>query len=108
MNAVERSSLHVEVRATEQGAMIRLAGDLDVSTAPELWARIDELDRPGEMTELDLADLEFVDSSGISCLFRLHQRVADAGGMVVARRPTAQIRRLLEMTQLNRLIAVLD
>jgi anti-anti-sigma factor len=108
VSTVARSSLHIEVRTAEQGPVIRLVGDLDVSTAPELWACIEELEDPRAVTELDLGDLDFVDSSGISCLFRLHQRVADAGGMVVARRPTPQIRRMLEMTQLTRLIAVLD
>ncbi len=103
-----RSSLHVDVGSTDEGALIRLRGDLDTSTAPELWARIVELDPDASLTVLDLAELDFVDSTGIGCLFRLHQHVADGGGMVVARHPSPQIRRLMEMTQLNRLIAILD
>jgi anti-anti-sigma factor len=102
------SSLHVDLGADDDGALVRLRGDLDASTSPELWARIDELDPAVPVTVLDLAELTFVDSTGIGCLFRLHQRVADGGGMVVARNPSPQLRRLMEMTQLNRLIAILD
>lgn len=102
------SSLHVDLGSTDEGALVRLSGDLDLSTAPELWARIDELDQAAPVTVLDLAELSFVDSAGIGCLFRLHQRVVDCGGMVVARDPSPQLRRLMEMTQLNRLIAILD
>jgi anti-anti-sigma factor len=108
VSTLDASSLHVDVRATEEGVVIELRGDLDISTAGDLWRRIDELGGTAEVTVLDLSGLDFVDSSGISCLFRLHQRVADAGGMVVARGPSARIRRLFDMTQLNRLIAVLD
>ena len=108
MSTLDRSSLHVEVRTTDDGPLIALRGDLDLSTSADLWARIDELPGGTPSTVLDLSGLEFVDSSGISCLFRLHQRVADQGGMVIARAPSPQIRRLLEMTQLNRLIAVVD
>ena len=45
---------------------------------------------------------------GFGLLFRLQQRVADHGGMVVARGPSPKVRRLMEMTQLNRVIAILD
>ena len=108
MSTLDASSLHVEVRATDEGPLIEVRGDLDMSTAGDLWACIEELEPFGDTTQLDLSRLGFVDSTGISCLFRLHQRVADHGGMLVARGPSPQIRRLLEMTQLNRLIAVLD
>jgi anti-anti-sigma factor len=93
------STLHVELDPGDDGPVLRLRGDLDASTVPDLWRRIDDL---------DVADLDFVDSSGIGLLFRLQQRVADHGGMVVARGPSPKVRRLLEMTQLNRVIAILD
>jgi len=102
------STLHVELGPSDEGTVLRLRGELDASTVPDLWRRIDELDATASTTVLDLADLEFVDSSGIGLLFRLQQRVADGGGMVVARGPSPQVRRLMEMTQLSRVIAVLD
>jgi anti-anti-sigma factor len=102
------STLHVELDPGDDGPVLRLRGDLDASTVPDLWRRIDDLDAATSTTVLDLADLDFVDSSGIGLLFRLQQRVADHGGMVVARGPSPKVRRLLEMTQLNRVIAILD
>lgn len=108
MTTLDASTLHVEVRRTDEEVEITLRGELDISTAPELWARLDELGAPGLRVALELADLDFVDSTGISCLFRLHQRASDRGGVVVARHASPQLRRLLEITQLNRLIAVVD
>ena len=108
MSTLEGSSLRIDLRTTEDGPLFELQGELDVSTAAELWAQIDALEPTGSVTVLDMAGLEFIDSTGISCLYRLHQRVVDGGGMVVARHPSPQIRRLLEMTQLTRLIAVVD
>ena len=73
MSTLDASSLHVEVRTTDEGPLIEVRGDLDMSTHGELWARIEELEPFGEVTNLDLSRLGFVDSTGISCLFRLHQ-----------------------------------
>jgi anti-anti-sigma factor len=102
------SELAIDVHLSDDGAFVCLAGELDIVTAPELRARIDDVDWPTTVTTLDLADLSFVDSTGIGCLLKLHQRVADVGGMVVAHQPSPQLRRMMEVTQLNRLIAVVD
>jgi anti-sigma B factor antagonist len=96
------------VREASEGAFVRLEGQLDIETAPLLRARIDDVDWPETVTYLDLGALSFVDSTGIGCLFKLHQRISDIGGIVVARQPSDQLRRLMEVTQLNRLIAVVD
>lgn len=102
------SELEIDVRADDDGTLVRLAGELDINTAPLLRAQIDQVDWPTTVTFLDLADLSFVDSTGIGCLFKLHQRVTDLGGMVVAQQPSPQLRRMMEVTQLNRFIAVVD
>jgi anti-anti-sigma factor len=69
---------------------------------------LDRLDVAVPRIVLDVGELSFVDSTGIGWLFKLERRAADAGGMVVVRHPQPQIHRVMEMTQLNRLIAILD
>jgi anti-anti-sigma factor len=57
---------------------------------------------------IDLSRVTFIDSSGLGCLFRLQQRVADAGGIVTARGACPSVRRAIQMVQLNRSMALLD
>jgi anti-anti-sigma factor len=101
-------SLAVEVLPGETETVISLAGELDVSTASELRDTLERIDVQTGSLILDMRGLSFVDSTGIGCLFKLERRAADAGCIVVARSPQPQIHRVMEMTQLNRLIAILD
>jgi stage II sporulation protein AA (anti-sigma F factor antagonist) len=101
-------TLSVEIRSGSPETVIALVGELEVSTAAQLRELLDRSPITSSNVVLDLAGLDFIDSTGIGCLFKLHRRVADLGGIVVARHPQPQIHRVMEMTQLNRLIAILD
>ena len=101
-------TLTVSVRPAPDEIVIVLTGELEVSTAAQLREVLDRVSLRAPTVVLDLAGLDFVDSTGIGCLFKLQRRAADEGGIVVARHPQAQIHRVMEMTQLNRLIAILD
>jgi anti-sigma B factor antagonist len=62
---------------------LRIAGTLDVSTAPELGAIIDKLvEERRTRVVVDLAGLELIDSSGIAALVALYKRVRADGGQV--------------------------
>jgi anti-anti-sigma factor len=47
-----------------------LRGELDVAGVQDLQSRIDEVIVPGQPIILDLAQLNFMDSSGNLCLFK--------------------------------------
>lgn len=100
-------SLAIEVLPSDGQTVISLAGELDVSTSGELREALERIDVRVPSIILDLSELSFVDSTGIGCLFKLERRAADHGCLVVARNPQPQIHRVMEMTQLNRLIAII-
>ena len=84
----------------ERRAVLRLRGELDVSSSPALE---DELSRLGgaSMIVLDLSDLEFIDSTGLGVLVKSHQRVRDEGGRLAIVEGSGQVKRLLELTGLD-------
>jgi anti-sigma B factor antagonist len=92
----------------EHGQVVQLVGDLDVDAAPLLRRWLDAFEATGRVVELDMSGLTFLDSTGLGCLYKLHHKVTDAGGIVVAPRPPAPIRRILEISGLNRVIALTD
>jgi anti-sigma B factor antagonist len=89
--------------------VFNLRGELDHATARELRAPLDEAIDAGESAFLiDLSDCSFIDSTGLSVLVHARSRVLDEGS---DRRfevccPDVQIRRLLEITGIDRAFGV--
>ncbi|MGN9769109.1 STAS domain-containing protein [Micromonospora sp. SD12] len=80
---------------------LRLAGELDLSTAPELNAAIDRLVDAGERRLLvDLTELTFCDSTGIAAFVRGDNRVAADGGWLRLTGATGRVDRVLQVTGL--------
>lgn len=85
----------------EGSTVLLVAGELDPSTAPELARRVQEAIDTGGGVVLDLADVTFMDSSGIAVLIAAHQSLRSGGRNLLLRRPNAVVRRVLEIAQLT-------
>jgi anti-sigma B factor antagonist len=99
-------TLHVERRAN--GTLcLAVAGEIDLSTAPALEEAAGKLldERPGILL-IDFAGVPFCDSSGIGVLVRLYNRATVIGTRLVLRRPTPNVRGILDMTSLSRILRV--
>lgn len=77
-----------------------VTGEIDVSNAAQLERSIAaELDRETAALVIDLAGLEFMDSSGVHMLFGLAQRLAQRGlGFALVIPPESLPRRVLELS----------
>src|SRR5947208_1651758 len=79
-----------------RAAVLALAGELDLSSAPELERALEEASAQAvERLILDLAELSFMDSTGVSVLIRAKQEAEARGGVIAVRAPNGQVRRLL-------------
>ena len=103
------SELSIERRDDARGVVLVLAGELDVVSAPELQLHLDDvLGQPHVRVMLDLNDLRFVDSAGVSVLIKAKQTAATLGRTLVLRRPTAQVERVFALVGLANWLAVED
>lgn len=72
----------LSVRETREGGVHRLTpvGELDLATAPLLESAFHAVlqDEAAEMIVVDLTELSFIDSSGVSLLIRMGSACADA------------------------------
>lgn len=75
-----------------------LSGEVDAHTAPTLAAAMASL--PNGVVRVDVADVSFMDSSGLRVLLEASIRARDAGGDVIVARPTPAIVRLVEISGL--------
>ena len=85
--------------------VVRVAGELDLATAPALWAALERALIDAHQVVVDLSAVTFVDSTGLSVLLRAYQAVGVTGTLKV-RGPNAQARRLFEMSRVESLIDV--
>ena len=91
----------LELARDAQGAVhARLAGELDMASAPDVRARLYEGLAEGAVgLSLDLSGLKFLDSAGVELLFRLREDLAVRHIRLELYVPSgAPIRRTLEVT----------
>lgn len=80
------------------GPVIALHGELDVAAAPQLEKLLDGIHREGHRrVTVDLSDLSFVDSAGVSVLIKAKKEADEDASQFVLRRPTAQVHRVFAL-----------
>jgi anti-sigma B factor antagonist len=93
--------LDVDVRDDQPPTVVSVGGDLDLGTAPELFDTLTGLIDAGRRSiVVDLAGVDFCDSSGLGVLVRVRNRLTQLHGAVVVARPTETVQRVLEVSGL--------
>ena len=95
------------VEHVDTGAVVSVRGDLEFGTASVLHSTLIDLTHQGcNPLVLDLSELEFIDSTGLSLLVQAHQRIASDGHTFVLRNPTIRVQRVLEISGLAELFTI--
>jgi anti-sigma B factor antagonist len=85
---------------------VRVAGDLDLYTAPGVATAFEELPDGVRHVLADLSALAFVDSAGISTLLAAERRLRAAGGSLAILVDDLRVLRVLEVTGLDRYLSI--
>ena len=90
-------SLEITTTAAGEDRLVRVVGEVDVSCADELRSAIDAQIAEGVTGELvvDIADVPYIDSTGIGVLVGAAHRVSEAGATFVVARPQRNVARVL-------------
>ena len=100
--------LHLESIAVGRGrAVLRLTGEVDVYTAPQLRERVIELVDGGTQHVLaDLCEVTFLDSTGLGALIGGLKRLRARDGSLTLVIGADRIRRIFRITGLDRAFAL--
>ncbi len=97
----------VDTLVVGQTAALKVWGDLDVTSAPRLIAAVrNAIDPQVRAVQINCADIEFIDSAGVRALIVSRNESAPRGVDVRVVEPSAQVRRVLEMTGLSSILAL--
>lgn len=80
-------------------------GEVDIATAPVFRTALDEAFResPGNMT-LHFDELVYMDSTGLGVIIGAYGRMKEHGFQIVLRNPQDNIRKLLHITSLDKIL----
>jgi anti-sigma B factor antagonist len=95
--------LNVAVDDSRERVEIRLAGDIDLATVPQLRQVLDAHARNGQTMVIDLRDVEFIDSMGLAALVRARHRALSRGARLVLVAPPESVYKVFRLTRLDEL-----
>ncbi len=98
--------VEVNARRFDGQVVVRLTGELDVVDAARIAAALTALAGSGRQIIVDLAELEFIDSSGLAALVYARHQARNAGFDLLLATPTQQVRRMLAITRLIEIFTV--
>ncbi|WP_035297883.1 anti-sigma F factor antagonist [Brevibacillus thermoruber] len=99
-------SLRIATETKQDVLVVRLQGELDHHTAEELRSKVDEILRNPHIRHivLSLADLAFMDSSGIGVILGRYKQISTRSGEMVVCSINPTIYRIFEMSGLFKVI----
>jgi anti-sigma B factor antagonist len=86
---------------------VRVRGEVDTATAPQMGQAIDAQLARGRQLVLDLSEVEFMDLHGLAVLMRANRRARADGGSFALERPAPCVIRLFELVRLDGEIRIL-
>jgi len=99
---VDDSTLTINVDRDGIRTALKLSGELDFAGVGELRrVLVEEASLPGHRVELDMADVSFIDSMGLSLLLQAKYQVEANGGTMSLTLITDGVRKVLELADVE-------
>jgi anti-anti-sigma factor len=96
----EARPFNVTLTEQAEGVIVRVAGEVDIVTAPVLRRHIDAAISFGRPTVvIDLSETTFLDARGVGVLVSARAEIGQNGGRLLIRRPPPLVRRVLELAE---------
>jgi anti-anti-sigma factor len=95
------------VRTAESAGLriVRVSGDCDMSVSDELTAALIDAVNSSPQVEIDLAAVDFLDSSGIHALVTAYHRAVANGGTLRVTHAVGVVASVLELTGIAQLLS---
>lgn len=108
LDAGGATRLTVELNVDAQAAVLVLAGELDLETAPQLDQELARIESRATRVVIDLGGVTFMDSTGLSSIVRAHRSAESDGHTLELRRGARQVQRLFELTGMHEHLTFVD
>jgi anti-sigma B factor antagonist len=98
-----------EVRREGAATVAVPTGEIDLQSSPALYGALMQVcrERPRKLV-IDLHEVKYMDSSGVSTLVEVFRCVNGYGGKLVLLSPTARVRGMFEIAKLDQFFTITD
>lgn len=98
--------LYLETVITQGILRIKAAGELDMAVANSFRQQVEDMMNQAMANDiiLNLQDVAFIDSSGLGVILGRYKRVSAMGGKMAIVAPQPQVRRILELSGIMKII----
>lgn len=91
-------ALEITTTTVEGGTIVAATGEVDVSCAAELREAVNQaIDAGAAQVTVDLAEVPYIDSTGIGVLVGASHHAAETGSALKVVNPQRNVRRVLDM-----------
>jgi anti-sigma B factor antagonist len=103
----DHEALSFDVTFEERACVIKVSGDIDITTAERLRTRLLELADEGHVNQvLSFEGDVFLDSAGLGAVVSIRRRLQVLGGALVLACSNELVLRLLRLTSLDKVVAI--
>jgi anti-anti-sigma factor len=103
---MDKSPLEITIDWTDDGSVVRLTGDLDNSSQPDLDAAYEAASQVDGKIVLDFERAGFIDSTGIGAILRFLRRARSQNRTVIAAGLSDHYREVFEITHLSDFVTI--
>lgn len=96
--------LDVAVRTENGTAIVTVQGEVDMASAPQLQAALEDAQRGGDPLIVDMSEVGFLGSAGLSVLLVISEAADPGTGLRVV--VSDAVRRPVELTGLDKLLSI--
>ncbi|MDS9472186.1 STAS domain-containing protein [Sporosarcina pasteurii] len=100
-------NLQVELSKEDLVHYFKVIGEVDAFTAPVLKEKLISVqDTPGLQAEIDLSEVDYIDSTGLGIFIGFYKVLKEKEGYVKMTGVNARLKRLFEITGIDKIIDI--
>jgi anti-sigma B factor antagonist len=105
--AATEPDLKLDVARDDGMTTVRVGGELDLASVPQLRSALTDLIGRGEVRlVVDLSGVTFCDSTALGVFVGAHRKVSSCGGNIEFHEPPSTLRNLLVVSGLDQILTV--
>ncbi|MGH2717045.1 MAG: STAS domain-containing protein [Actinomycetota bacterium] len=101
------AQLNIARESLPEAEVIRVSGELDISSSSALREELTEVARTDSNVVLDLSGLRFMDSTGLSVIIAALKRLRERSFDLLLCAPQPPVRRIFEICGLDGIVTIL-
>ncbi len=105
---MEPSPMTLTTEPVNGSALVTVVGDVDLSSADRFRQELESALKQFRLVMVDVAQMTFIDSSGLNALVRAHRIALATDGELRLRHPRPMLLQLLSITRLETVLVVED